>query len=70
MADQDTVNLIVVGNEVSERALSIARAVDRLPPGYVYHLEIAKPDLPALPWHVEIAREERLSVFRLTYHPE
>lgn len=61
---------LIIPQDVSERALSIARAVDRLPPGYVYHLEIKKPDMPAMPWMVEIVREDRIQVLRLTYHPE
>jgi hypothetical protein len=61
---------LIIPQDVSDRALSIARAVDRLPAGYVYHLEIQKPDLPAMPWMVEIVREDRIQSLRLTYHPE
>jgi hypothetical protein len=72
MANNDqAVNLVIaIPQDVSDRALSIARAVDRLPAGYVYHLEIQKPDLPAMPWMVEIVREDRIQVLKLTYHPE
>jgi hypothetical protein len=69
--DDQAVNLVIaIQQDVSDRALSIARAVDRLPAGYVYHLEIQKPDLPAMPWMVEIVREDRIQVLKLTYHPE
>lgn len=69
--DDQAVNLVIaIQQDVSDRALSIARAVDRLPPGYVYHLEIEKPDIPAMPWLIEIVREDRIQVLKLTYHPE
>jgi hypothetical protein len=69
--DDQAVNLVIaIQQDVSDRALSIARAVDRLPAGHVYHLEIQKPDLPAMPWMVEIVREDRIQVLKLTYHPE
>jgi hypothetical protein len=69
--DDQAVNLVIaIQQDVSDRALSIARAVDRLPAGYVYHLEIQKPDIPAMPWMVEIVREDRIQSLRLTYHPE
>ena len=55
---------------ISHRALSIARAIDRLAPGHVYHLEIQKPDTLALEWRVEIIREERIQTMNLTYLPE
>jgi hypothetical protein len=61
---------LIIPQDVSDRALSIARAVDRLPAGYIYHLEIQKPDIPAMPWMVEIVREDRIQVLKLTYHPE
>lgn len=47
---------------VSRRALSIARAIDRLPPG-VYLVRVEKPALAALDWPVDIDRVE--SVQRL-----
>lgn len=56
--------------DVSARALSIARAIDRLAPGHIYNLEISKPDTLALDWRVEIVREERIQVLKLSYLPE
>lgn len=55
---------------VSHRALAIARAVDRLAPGFTYDLEIVKPDMPALEWRVEIVRQEKIQTLNLTYAPE
>lgn len=68
----DTENSIELSqvSSVSQRALSIAMAIDRLPVGYEYNLHIEKPEIRALEWRVEIVREERLQIMRLTYRPE
>lgn len=50
--------------DLSPRVVSLAREIDRLPAG-TYTLEIVKPDLPALSWHVEIVRVEQVRVMEL-----
>lgn len=69
MNDNDIIELSEV-QSVSHRALSIALAIDRLPAGYEYNLHIAKPEMRALEWQVEIVREERLQTMKLMYRPE
>ena len=50
--------------DVSPRALSLARSIDRLPPGD-HVLKIVKGQAPAAPWEVEILNEQRVRVFAL-----
>lgn len=51
--------IITVPQDVSRRALSIARTIDRLPPGE-YNLSLVKPGVKAADWQIEIVRTERL----------
>jgi hypothetical protein len=44
-------------HDISPRVTSLARVIDRLPPGK-YTLSLEKPELPSLSWHVEIVRLE------------
>lgn len=44
---------------VSPRALSLARAVDRLPSG-TYNLVIQIPEVRAAPWELEVIRTEHI----------
>lgn len=50
--------------DLSSRVISLAREIDRLPAG-VYSLQLVKPDLPALSWHVEIVRVEPMREMEL-----
>ena len=45
---------------VSERALQMARILDRLPPG-VYMVEFGKPEIEAAIWTYEVVRLENIS---------
>lgn len=44
---------------ISQRALSLARSVDRLPPGE-YLIRLKRSPFKTCPWQVEVLREERL----------
>lgn len=66
-ADQSDV---VIPRGISKRALSIAMAIDRLPQGGVYDVEIKKPFMPSEEWQVVIVRSEKLQTMNLTYRPE
>lgn len=44
--------------DLSARAVSLAREIDRLPPGGYYVILLKKPTLKALDWTVDIARQE------------
>lgn len=44
-------------NDLSERAIQLARMIDRLPPG-TYTVELLKPDLKAASWKIVIERVE------------
>jgi hypothetical protein len=44
--------------DISRRAHSLAREVDRLPPGHTYLIRVVKSDLESLNWEVEIVRNE------------
>jgi hypothetical protein len=45
--------------DLSSRVVSLAREVDRLPPG-VYTISLIKPDVRAMGWIVEIVRIETI----------
>ena len=51
--------------DLSQRAVQVAREIDRMPPG-TYELTIQKPDVPAAEWSVEIVRVEPLRTMRLS----
>lgn len=44
-------------NDISERAVQLARMIDRLPPG-TYSVEVLKPELKAASWKIVIVRVE------------
>ena len=50
---------------VSQRALSLARAIDRLVPGE-YYIDIIKPTLETKAWFVEIVKTETVQILNLT----
>lgn len=50
--------------DLSQRVVSLAREIDRLPPG-TFTLMLVKPDLPGLSWHVEIVRVEPIRTMEL-----
>jgi len=52
--------------DLSQPAVSVARDLDRLPPG-TYNVTIQKPDIKAVGWRVEIVREE---IIKRNYQPE
>ena len=45
--------------DLSARVVSLAREVDRLPPG-VYTISLTKPDIRSAGWQVEIVRIETI----------
>jgi hypothetical protein len=45
--------------DLSPRVVSLARQLDRLPPGE-YTIKLDKPDLKAQPWEVNIVRTEKI----------
>jgi hypothetical protein len=45
--------------DLSPRVVSLARQLDRLPPGE-YTIKLEKPDLKAEPWEVNIVRTEKI----------
>ena len=49
----DTVVVIKPQEDTSNRARSLARVIDRLPPG-VYNLEISKPTEKNAPWQYSL----------------
>lgn len=50
--------------DLSQRVISLAREIDRLPAGE-FLLVLVKPDLPSMSWHVEIVRRERIREMEL-----
>jgi hypothetical protein len=50
--------------DLSPRVVSLARAIDRLPPGE-YVIRLVKGELQALPWQAEIARSEPIRTMEL-----
>lgn len=59
--------------DISDRAHSLAREIDRLPPGYTYVIQLAKNELEEIDWKVEIIRSEfirRMSLRKKEYSPE
>jgi hypothetical protein len=50
--------------DLSQRVISLAREIDRLPPGE-YSILVIKPDLPALSWHVVLVRQECVRTMEL-----
>ena len=50
--------------DLSARAISIARAIDRLPPG-VYTIELSKFELKAREWEARINRIEQVQTMRV-----
>ena len=50
-------NIRVVQQDVSNKALSMAREVDRLPPGN-YCIVVCKPSLRGQPWNLTIEKTE------------
>ena len=62
--------IIAETQDVSARVAELMRKIDRLPPGN-YELSIAKPEIRALDWTINIKRLERIESFRLSrYLPE
>lgn len=51
-------------HDLSSRALSLAREIDRLPPGD-YSVRLVKPDPGGLSWHAEIIRVETIREMEL-----
>lgn len=51
---------------ISERAIRIARMIDRLPPG-TYSIELLKPEIRAASWKVEIERLEFIQKAALSH---
>lgn len=59
--------------DISERAHSLAREIDRLPVGFTYTIQLVKNELEAVDWKVEIVRNEflrRMSLRNKDYLPE
>jgi hypothetical protein len=50
--------------DLSARAVSLAREIDRLPPGD-YVIRLVKCEIRALPWQAEIMREQPVRVMEL-----
>jgi len=50
--------------DLSARVVSLAREIDRLPPGE-YMIMLVKGELKALPWTAEIVRTEPMRVMEL-----
>ena len=62
MTDNETfthLNIIAVQQDVSNKALSMAREVDRLPPG-TYYIMVRKPSLRGQAWQMEIDKAEKV----------
>jgi hypothetical protein len=60
-------------SDISARAHSLAREIDRLPPGFTYTIQVVKNELDEIDWRVEIIRSEfirRLSLRKKEYLPE
>lgn len=56
--------------DLSQRAIQLARAIDRLSPGR-YMVSILLPDVEAVSWKVEIERVEPIQKMVITkYSPE
>jgi hypothetical protein len=51
-------------SDLSARVVSLAREIDRLPPGE-YVIRLVKCDLKSMPWQAEIVRAESLRVMEL-----
>lgn len=51
--------------DLSARVVSLAREIDRLPPG-VYVITLTKCEVKALPWQAEIQRAEPIRTMELT----
>jgi hypothetical protein len=51
-------------HDLSQRVLSLARELDRLPPGD-YSVRLVKPELAGLSWHAEIIRVEPIREMEL-----
>lgn len=45
--------------DLSQRVVSLARRIDRLPPGR-YVIELVKPDLKAEAWQASVTRSETI----------
>ena len=52
-------------NDLSPRVVSLARAIDRLPPG-AYTISITKHDLKTLGWDALINRIEQVQALKIT----
>lgn len=60
-------------SDVSARAHSLAREIDRLPAGFTYTIRLVKNELDEIDWAVEIVRSEfirRMSLRKREYAPE
>jgi hypothetical protein len=51
-------------SDISENARTLARAIDRLPPGQSYAIHITRPGVPSAPWRYEISKLEKIQ-----HHP-
>jgi hypothetical protein len=70
MTTSDNIVTVAPKTDISPRALSLARTVDRLRPG-TYQLEIIIPEIRASAWQVEVVRTEHLfSKVLPKYNPE
>lgn len=60
-------------SDISARAHSLARELDRLPDGFTYTIKLVKDELRSIDWQVEITRSEflrRMSLRDKDYVPE
>lgn len=74
MSAMTAIQATVKDSDISERARSLAREVDRLPAGFNYVLHIVKDEVEAIDWRVEIVRTELIRRMTLSrdknYHAE
>jgi len=70
MADTQIELIIAQTQDVSERVKSLMRKIDRLPAG-TYELTLAKSEVRAMDWYIDIVRLEKIETFSLSkYQPE
>lgn len=62
--DEGISKLTIQANEWRPEIVSLARELERLPPGsYIVRLE--KPDIRGVPWQAEIVKYERMRILEL-----
>jgi hypothetical protein len=54
--------------DLSARAVSLARVIDRLPPGGCYVITLSKPGVKGLEWAVAISRTETIQEIFIGRH--